>query len=114
MRRILTILSSDDFRMALESALMPHFDVISCRDVSAGENMLKHHPDALILDLFLPDINGISFLKKTISLHPTVILMLTPLIDSDILQAANDAGVDYVIRKPCPASAIIIKLKEHL
>ena len=68
-----------------------------------------HRPDALILDLTLPVMDGLTVLRKTSS-RPRVILALTNLATPVVLQAAADAGVQDMILIPCTIRHII----EHL
>lgn len=114
MQKVLVILKSDDLGLALRDALKHYFEVITCDNAVTGSEMLQHQPDALVLDLFLPETDGISFLKNNPNSHPRVIVMLTSYISSDIVQAMSDSGVDYAIRKPCPISTITSHLLNSL
>lgn len=69
----------------------------------------KYRPDALILDLTLSVIDGLTVLRKT-SFRPHTILALTNLATPAVLQAAADAGVQEMILIPCTIRYII----EHL
>lgn len=68
-----------------------------------------YRPDALILDLTLPVIDGLTVLRKT-SFRPHVILALTNLASPAVIQAATNAGVQDMILIPCTIRHII----EHL
>lgn len=68
-----------------------------------------HRPDALILDLTLPAIDGLTVLRKT-SFRPHVILALTNLATPAVLQAAANVGVQDMILIPCTIRCIL----EHL
>lgn len=114
MQTVLVILESEDFRLALQDALREHFNVITCSDAITGTEMLQRQPDALVLDLFLPGIDGISFLQNNCQFRPAVILMLTSYISPDILQSMSNLGIDNVVRKPCPISAIAKRLIDSL
>ena len=93
----------------LVSALSVH-DIHTCNTGADAFAMLEmHRPDALILDLTLPVIDGLTVLRKT-SFRPNVILALTNLINTAVLQAAADAGVQCLILIPCTIRHII----EHL
>lgn len=60
----------------------------------------KYRPDALILDLTLSVIDGLTVLRKT-SFRPHTILALTTLASQPVLDAAAQAGVQDVVLLPC-------------
>ena len=68
-----------------------------------------HRFDALVLDLTLPVMDGLTVLRKS-SFRPHSILALTNLVNTAVLQAAADAGVQDMILIPCKIHHII----EHL
>ncbi len=68
-----------------------------------------HRPDALILDLTLPVIDGLTVLRKSV-FKPNIILALTNLATPAVVQAAADAGVQDMILIPCTIRHIL----EHL
>ena len=66
-------------------------------------------PDAVILDLCLPVMDGLSVLRQA-HYKPPVILALTNLLTADVLRDAMETGVQDVILKPCTMGHIV----EHL
>lgn len=112
MRKILIILESEDFRLALKESLQHSYDVILCNDVNDGSALLLQHPDALVLELLLPGMDGLTFIKCNYALRPPVILMLATFISEEVLQAMADYGVHHAFRKPCTVSAVVHKLDE--
>ncbi len=67
-----------------------------------GLNSLKYQDiDVVIVDYFLPDMDGIQFLKQVARLHPNVTRILMATISSDDLeQEIVRAGIDRFIEKP--------------
>jgi DNA-binding response OmpR family regulator len=64
-------------------------------------------PDLIILDLMLPEINGVEFLRqmRAKSLFEDVpVMVLSALIDSEHIREALDAGADRYLTKPYIAS----------
>ena len=114
MRKILIIFESEDFALALRDALLDDYDVILSNNAITGMQLLQIRPDALVLDLLLPGMDGLSFMKSIGSSRPPVVLMLTAFLGSEVLQAMSDLGVDYTIRKPCPISIVVKRLMECL
>lgn len=114
MRTILLILASEDLRLLLGKILQKDYSVSVCGDASAGADLLQQRPDAMVLDLFLPGTDGLTFLEENQSLLPPVVMVLTQYLNSELLQELYDIGVDYVFMKPCSHSAIVKKLVEYL
>lgn len=94
---------------SLASALSM-YDIHICDTGPDALAMLEtHRPDALILDLTLPVMDGLTVLRKT-SFRPNVILALTNLASPAVLQAAADAGVRGMILIPCTIKHIVKQL----
>lgn len=113
MRKVLLILASEDFRSALQTALQHDYEVSTCSNVEDGIELLRQEPDALVIDLLLPGTDGLSFLESQQDLRPPVTLVLTPLIDSHIIEALSNLQVSYVIRYPCRISTVTRRLDEQ-
>lgn len=107
--KLLIALKSEIITDLLVSSLSMH-DVHTCDTGTEALAMLETHwPDALILDLTLPVMDGLTILRKT-SFRPHSILALTNLVTPAVLQAAANAGVQDIILIPCTIRHII----EHL
>ena len=107
--KLLIAVKSEIITELLVSSLSMH-DVHICDTGTDALAMLEtHHPDALILDLTLPIIDGLTVLQKT-GFRPHSILALTDLATPVILQAAADAGVQDMILIPCTIRHIIERL----
>lgn len=107
--KLLIAVKSEIITDLLVSSLSMH-EVHTCDTGTDALAMLEtHRPDALILDLTLPVIDGLTVLRK-ISFRPRIILALTNLVNTAVLQAAADAGVQDMILIPCTIRHII----EHL
>ena len=107
--KLLIAVKSDIIADSLASALSM-YDIHICDTGPDALAMLeKYRPDALILDLTLPVMDGLTVLRKT-SFRPHSILALTNLATPAVLQAAAAAGVQDMILIPCTIRHII----EHL
>lgn len=113
MRKVLLILASEDFRSALQTALQHDYEVSTCSNAEDGIELLRQKPDALVIDLLLPGMDGLSFLESQQDLRPPVTLVLTPLIDSYIVDALSDLQINYAIRYPCGISTVVRRLAEQ-
>ena len=68
----------------------------------ALEKMRTHWPDVLIIDIEMPRMDGISFLKKIMAEHPTPVIVCSSLVERGA-QATFDAlsaGAVAIITKP--------------
>lgn len=106
MEQILVLLTSETEAIAIEEILQEDFDVTLCSDPIEAAMNLKRDYDAIILDLFLPEVDGLSILKQNRNHCPDVIMLLTQLLCSDVLTLAKEIGVDVLIRKPYDISVI--------
>ena len=74
-------------------------------------------PDLLILDLMLPDVSGVEFLRqmrsKTIY-DEMPVLILSALIDPERIRAALDAGADRYLTKPYIANNLLTVVQDIL
>ena len=58
-------------------------------------------PDIVIVDLLMPDMDGISFVGRAKPLMPdTLFVMLSQVSSKDMISKAYDAGIEFFIQKP--------------
>jgi two-component system chemotaxis response regulator CheB len=85
-------------------ATVPDIKVIdSATDpIMAMEKMKKQWPDVLVLDVEMPRMDGITFLKQLMQTHPTPVVICSSLTQkgADISMQALAAGAVEVIAKP--------------
>ncbi|MBT8119012.1 MAG: chemotaxis response regulator protein-glutamate methylesterase [Gammaproteobacteria bacterium] len=90
-RKILSeILSSDDEIEVVGTAIDPYI---------ARDKIKRLHPDVLTLDVEMPKMNGISFLKNLMRLRPMPVIMVSSLTQkgADVaLEALGLGAIDYV------------------
>jgi DNA-binding response OmpR family regulator len=94
------------------------FEVEVAIDGAAGLNaILARSPDAVILDLMLPQINGISLLKK-LRAHPahksTPVVVFTSNFLPKLILEAQQAGADVCLAKAEAGPIQLIKALRHL
>lgn len=66
----------------------------------AVEYIMKSNPDVLILDIHMPDGNGIDILKQIKKEKPSIIVvMLTNYPESDYKKICKKEGADYFLDK---------------
>lgn len=69
---------------------------------AAARLIAKEVPDVIVLDVEMPRMDGITFLRKLMQQHPMPVVMCSSLTDSgsETLMEALDAGAIDVIQKP--------------
>ena len=69
----------------------------------AGLTTQKFHPDLILLDMMLPDVNGLEvcrYVKNTDPFRHTRIIAISGMIEHDKIKELYEAGIDYYIQKP--------------
>ena len=85
----------------LRDALEDNYITLPCSDPSAAKDVLAAKPDTLILSLFLPGTDGLTFLREHGAILPPKIIALTLYYDDDLLAELAALGVSQVARLPC-------------
>jgi len=110
--RILLIDGHRLFRAGICDLLARHRDLTVVADVGSGEEAIRlfpeHQPDVAVMEVRLPDMNGIDVLR---SLRKTAkqaqVLFLTTADDPDMLLAAAEAGAaGYVLKDISPENLV--------
>lgn len=99
MRKVM-LLASEEMCDILRSALDDKYITLPCSDPAAGSTLLRSMPDALIFDLFLPDTDGMTFLKTNDGHLPPVIMTVTRFVSDTLLHELALLGVDCVMLTP--------------
>jgi CheY-like chemotaxis protein len=104
-KRILTVDDSKVMRMMIKNALKDSgFEILEASCGQEGiESAAKNQPDLIILDITMPDLNGIEVLehlRKSSSNSKTPVIMLTAESDEKTVQRASSLGVSGYIAKP--------------
>ena len=84
-------------------------DVRSCRTLLAAED-----PDLVVLDVNLPDGDGLALCKEIRSASDVPILMLTVRNSEDDLVAALDLGADDFLSKPFSPRTLLARIRALL
>ncbi len=78
---------------------------------SALRASVKSHPDLIVLDSKLPDINGIEIAQKIRSRTATPIMILSPSKREEDMIAALDAGADDYLTQPFSPRELLARLR---
>lgn len=108
MRRILIVMDSEIILPLPET----DYELTQCRNARQAAELLSQPFDGLILDLFLPGTDGLTFLEDAKEHLPPVVLILTRLLTSYILQAVESLCGGYILRIPCSGREICLRLED--
>ncbi len=111
MTKLLIALSSEDLCHVLQNLLASKFSVTCCREGKTALRLLEElRPEALILDLSLPGLDGITLLERAKDFRPPVILATIKFDPTYVLEAAPDVGIGYIIKLPGDIDALVTRL----
>jgi response regulator of citrate/malate metabolism len=102
------LIVDDDFRVAQVHAdfvsRMPNMRVVGQAHTAAAalEAVVKHRPDLVLLDIYLPDVSGLDLLQRLRrhGEHNPDILLLTAARDMPTVRKAMRAGALHYLIKP--------------
>ncbi len=114
MRKLLIADCNEDYRTALAAALNSQYHVLCCRTgTEALELLHRERPDILVLDLMLPELDGLSLLERACAdgIRPMA-LAVTPILTGYVFSCAQRLGIEYIVRKPCDIHAIASRVRD--
>src|SRR3954449_13382333 len=88
------------------------YDVVTA---SSGQGALRavtdEHPDLIVLDLGLPDLDGVGVIRRLRSWSKIPIIVLSGRMDSKDKVAALDAGADDYATKPFSVDELLARVR---
>lgn len=114
MRKLLIADCNEEYRAALAAALQEQYQVLCCRSGTEALTLLQREcPDILILDLMLPELDGVTLLERISAngIRPMV-LAATPIFSDYVMGCAQRLGIEYLVRKPCDIGAIAARIRD--
>lgn len=112
------LLVIDDER-AICKLIKIHFEtegyiVYAATDAEQGKKMLAHEPDLILLDINMPDENGIDFCRGVRQYVDCPILFLTSKVTEQDKILGLQAGGDDYITKPFSMAELTARVEAHL
>jgi len=107
---ILIVEDHDNLREMLKSHLSQHGHLVRGAADAAGldEQMARHSFDVVVLDLNLPDEDGLSIAKRLRGIYPQLyIIMMTARNASADRIAGYESGADVYITKPSSGEELV-------
>ncbi|MEG0691730.1 MAG: response regulator transcription factor [Oscillospiraceae bacterium] len=86
----------------------------ACTGTAAIMGILSSNPDIIILDLGLPDMNGIDIIKKVRTWSEVPIIIVSARSESKDKIEALDAGADDYLTKPFNTDELLARLRVTL
>ncbi len=116
MTRILIVEDDQSIRSALRRSLADrgHTVSVAATGMSGLEATLKEQPEAVLLDLGLPDVDGLTLIPMIRAAVSVPILVITAQDDDPTLVRALDAGADDYVVKPFGSSQIEARIRAVL
>lgn len=113
MKSVLIIDDEPPIRRLLRLTLEPAgYKVYEAESGQLGlQEAAAKRPDAIILDLGLPDMEGLTALKRLREWSPTPVLVLTVRNQEADKVAALDAGADDYLTKPFGTAELLARLR---
>jgi signal transduction histidine kinase/ligand-binding sensor domain-containing protein/CheY-like chemotaxis protein/AraC-like DNA-binding protein len=100
---VLIIEDNDEFRHYLKESLMPFYIVIEANNGKEGwQKALSHHPELIVSDIAMPEMDGISLSQKIKSdkrtKHIPIILLTASTGEQQQLEGLNSGANDYLTK----------------
>jgi two-component system KDP operon response regulator KdpE len=113
---ILIVEDEPPIRRLLRTTLIAHdHRVIEAPTGAEALSAMRHHrPDLVLLDLGLPDIDGLTLIGRIRELAPVPIVVLSSRGDETGKVTALDAGADDYVTKPFGAEELMARLRAAL
>lgn len=85
-----------------------HLKFLIFKSAKEGLNALKYQDiDVVISDYFLPDMDGLAFLKQAALIKPSIArVLMTTIVSDELKKEVSMAGVDALIEKPLSVASI--------
>lgn len=76
--------------------------------IEAMKNLHSQHPDIILLDIILPDSNGLDLLQSINASHPqSKVVVCSAIGQEQVMQKALDLGAKAFIQKPFKPEKVI-------
>ena len=112
-QKLLIADGSGEYGDILFRLLQAQYRIYQCADgIQAMKLLNSLKPDILVLDLILPELDGISLLRSAaFQENRPRVLALSPLVNSYITDTLEQLEVEYLVRIPCSVHAICDQIR---
>lgn len=89
------------------------FDVVTTNSGAEGVKLAQDkNPNAILLDLMMPDMDGWQVCKSIRAFSNTPILVLSAINDPRMVASVLDAGADDFLVKPVPSGVLVAHIRK--
>lgn len=120
-RRRILIVDDDPGIVELLTDVLTESGKFECRAVNngfeAGKQANEYHPDLIILDIMLPDINGKAVceaIRRDQNLSDIRIICISGMVEEDKITELTAAGADAFMHKPLDIDSLKTKISTLL
>lgn len=115
--RLLVVDDSEPFRVGLRALIKATPDMALADEAVNGREAIalaeRLQPDVILMDLHMPDVNGIEATRQIVHTSPHIaILVLTMVDDDESLFAAMQAGARGYLLKGAPKSEMLRAIRD--
>src|SRR5690349_16493641 len=116
MHQVLVIEDEPEIRNVVRVLLeTERYRVVEAESSARGEIEARaHKPDLLLVDLGLPDGDGVALIRRVRTWSPVPIIVLSARTMEDQKIAALDAGADDYVTKPFSAPELLARVRAAL
>lgn len=116
MYQVLIVEDDPDIRKVLRALLETDaYRIVEAESMARGEiETRSHKPDLAVVDLGLPDGDGLKLIQKLRSWSPVPILVVSARTQEEQKIAALDAGADDYVTKPFSAPELLARVRAAL
>ena len=116
MHQVLVIEDEPEIRNVVRVLLeTERYRVVEAENAARGEIEARaHKPDLLLVDLGLPDGDGIALIRRVRTWSPVPVIVLSARTMEDQKIAALDAGADDYVTKPFSAPELLARVRAAL
>jgi len=113
-----TVLVVDDNEDLLETFSMilkrRGFNVETAEDgASAVDKFREHHFDVTLMDIIMPNMNGVEAFRKIREMQPgAMVILMTAYSEEELVQTAREEGAHRIVHKPIRIDRLIDLIKE--
>ncbi|WP_333863883.1 hybrid sensor histidine kinase/response regulator transcription factor [Chitinophaga sp.] len=117
-KTILVVEDNEDFRFYIKDNLKPWFDVLEAADGKAGwQKALSGHPDLIVSDISMPEMNGIDLCRKIRDDRRTAsipVILLTALTGEEQQLTGLETGASDYMTKPFNVEILLSRIRNLL
>ncbi|MDF2189545.1 hybrid sensor histidine kinase/response regulator transcription factor [Paraflavitalea sp. CAU 1676] len=117
-KMLLLVEDNEDFRFYLKDNLRQHFTILEAANGKEGwQKALGHHPDLVVSDISMPEMNGIDLCKKIKKDQRTShipVILLTALAGEQQQLKGLETGANDYLTKPFNFEILLSRIRNQL